>query len=226
MDRGMASGEVEKFILIAANGVASKSWGPNGSGNDLNAFNSFEGELRNDLIPYMKANFNIKDGRDNIAMSGLSMGGIQTFDIGIAKCLDIISHFGGYSGAHLSNPAEFIAAIDANKDFDGLMIHNLYMTCGDEDHLAKDTFPLTIEGFRYWNRVENFKDYMFPHGTHDFPVWYNGFNDFIHMVFKYKKNSEEPSQPGEVEEPVDLEGQSDVEEPTFNEDSASDVDAE
>ena len=31
MDRGMANGEVKKFILVCATGVADKSWGPNGS---------------------------------------------------------------------------------------------------------------------------------------------------------------------------------------------------
>jgi len=88
MDRGMASGDVEKFILVAATGIASKNWGPNGPGTDVNGAGVFEGELRNDLIPFMKSNFNIKEGRDYTAMAGLSMGGGQTFSIGIAKCLD------------------------------------------------------------------------------------------------------------------------------------------
>ena len=56
MDKGMKDGSVEKFILVCATGVADKSWGPNGSGNSVPGFNAFGGELRNDLIPYMREN--------------------------------------------------------------------------------------------------------------------------------------------------------------------------
>ncbi|ORX82261.1 alpha/beta-hydrolase [Anaeromyces robustus] len=189
MDRGMASGEVEKFILVAATGIASKNWGPNGPGTDREGADVFEGELRNDLIPYLRANFNIKEGRDNTAMAGLSMGGGQTFNIGIGKCLDIISQFAGFSGTFKTTPEEFLSMVDGNKDFDGLKIHNLYMIYGDADYVVKDTFPAAMEAMKNWDRVENYEEYMFPGGTHDFPVWYKGFNDFIHIVFKIKESN-------------------------------------
>lgn len=40
MDRAMANGDAEKFVLVAATGVASKNWGPNGAGNDINGFHA------------------------------------------------------------------------------------------------------------------------------------------------------------------------------------------
>ena len=46
------------------------------------------------------------------------------------------------------------------------------------------TFPGYVEAMKNWNRVKNFDSYVFPGGTHDFPVWYRGFNDFIKIVFK------------------------------------------
>ena len=185
MDRGMANGEVEKFILVCATGVADKSWGPNGTGGSFNGYNVFGGELRNDLLPYLRQNFNIKDGRDNVAIAGLSMGGGQTFTIGIGECLDLISNFAGFSGALFSTSQEFISKVDGNKAFDGLKIHNLYMICGDADYLVYGSFPGYVEAMKNWTtRVENFSSYVYPGGTHDFPVWYRGFNDFIHMVFK------------------------------------------
>eukprot|EP00833_Pecoramyces_ruminatium_P002082 jgi/Orpsp1_1/1176114/evm.model.c7180000056470.1 len=199
MDRGMASGDVGRFILVTVTGVASKNWGPNGAGNDVNGFNAFKGELRDDIIPYMRANFNIKDGRDNVALAGLSMGGGQTFNIGIAECLDLISNFAGFSGAMFSSADEFKRNVDGKSQFRNLKIHNLYMTCGDADDLVYQSFPGYVNAMKSWSRVENFKDYTYPGGTHDFPVWYKGFNDFIHMIFPEMRQKIEPVV---VDEPV------------------------
>ena len=187
MDRGMAIGNVEKFILVVVTGVASKKWGPNGAGNDIKGYNAFKGELRDDLLPFLRNNFNIKEGRDNVALAGLSMGGGQTFNIGIAQCLDLISNFAGFSGAIFGGAKEFMEKIDGNKEFNDLKIHNLYMICGDADSLVYRSFPSQVKELKIWSRVENFKDYTYPSGTHDFPVWFKGFNDFIQMIFKSNK---------------------------------------
>ena len=184
MDRGMASGEVRKFILVVANGVADKTWGPNGSGYNYTGYNYFGGELRNDLLPYLRENYNIADGRDNVALAGLSMGGGQTFNIGIGECLDLISNFAGFSGALFSTADEFTTKVDGTAVFNGLKIHNLYMICGDADSLVYGSFPGYVDAMKAWSRVENFESYVYPGGTHDFPVWYRGFKDFIQMVFQ------------------------------------------
>jgi len=203
MDRGMASGDVTPFVLVAATGVASKNWGPNGPGNDINGFHAFKGELRDDLIPYIRANFNIKDGRDNVALAGLSMGGGQTFNIGIAECLDLISNFAGFSGALFSGADEFKRNVDGKSQFRNLKIHNLYMTCGDADTSVYQSYPGYVNAMKNWSRVENFKDYTYPGGTHDFPVWYKGFNDFIHMIFPEMRQKSEPIV---IDEPIKNDG--------------------
>lgn len=184
MDRGMKNGEVKKFILVCVTGVASKNWGPNGAGTDMDGFNAFGGELRNDLIPYMRENYNIAEGRDNVAIAGLSMGGGQTFNIGIGQSLDLISNFAGFSGALFGTANDFVAGVDGNDDFKDLKIHNLYMTCGTADSLVYKSYPSYVEAMKKWDRVENFVEYTYPDGEHDFPVWYKGFSDFIKIVFQ------------------------------------------
>jgi len=189
MDRGMASGKVEKFILVVVTEIASKSWGPNGAGNDVAAANAFGGELRNDLLPYLRANFNIKEGRDNVAMAGLSMGGGLTYSIGIGESLDLISNFAVFSGRLARENEdtaiyEFIERLDNTPELDGLKIHNFYMTCGDADFTIFNKYHVSVDAMTHWDRVENIKEYTYPGGTHDFPVWYNGFHEFIEMVFK------------------------------------------
>jgi len=192
MDRGMATGEVEKFILVCATGVANKNWGPNGIGDDYPAYEVFGGEFRTDLLPWLRANFNIKEGRDNVAIAGLSRGGGQTMNIGVGQLLDLISHFGTFS-APVSNVAEFEENVDSNPEFDGLKIHTLYAICGTADFLY-GSYPPFIEEIPKWKRIEVFQEYTYPGGTHDFPVWYKGFNDFIHLIFKEDQYVKEPKK--------------------------------
>ena len=50
------------------------------------------------------------------SLEGLSMGGMQTINIGICECLDIISWFGAFSAAPTSYPANQLAkAIDESE---------------------------------------------------------------------------------------------------------------
>ncbi|OUM65073.1 carbohydrate esterase family 1 protein [Piromyces sp. E2] len=204
MDRGMADGSVKKFVLVAVTGVASKNWGPNGAGRDTNGFYAFGGELRNDLLPYIRTNFNVKEGRDNVAIAGLSMGGIQTFNIGIMESLDLISNFGAFSGISTIPANDFIPGVEGKPEFKDLKIHNLYVTCGDADVLAYGGYNPYVQVLKTWDRVENFKDYTYIGGTHDFPVWYNGFNDVIHMFFQNYKSETEIDTSSETEVDVDV----------------------
>ena len=50
-----------------------------------------------DLIPMVEKNYRVAPGRDNRAMAGLSMGGMQTFATGLQN-LDKFAYLGGFSG--------------------------------------------------------------------------------------------------------------------------------
>jgi len=206
MDRGMASGDVGRFILVTVTGVASKNWGPNGSGTDFNGFNAFKGELRDDIIPYMRKNYNIKSGRDNVALAGLSMGGGQTFNIGIGECLDMISNFAGFSPALFTGADEFKRNVESK--FGNYKIKNLYMTCGTNDSTVYSSYPGYVNSMRSWSKIENFNEYTYPGGTHDFPVWYKGFNDFIHIIFPEMRQKIEITVPQQYEQPEEQNNQS------------------
>ncbi|MCR4954819.1 MAG: hypothetical protein K6A43_12200, partial [Treponema sp.] len=194
MDRGMNAGNVEQFILVCPTGVASKNWGSgkggNGSGNDQNGFDAFGGELRYDLIPYIRENFRVKAGRDNVAMAGLSYGGKQTFDIGIYECLDLISYFGAYSGALISHSAtEFMTMVDEKWQNNAVYkIHQLYLICGTGDSMVYGKHQEYAPALKAWaaegKRVENYLTEEVEGEGHDFPVWYKGFKHFIPLLFK------------------------------------------
>lgn len=186
MDRGMHSGAVTKFVLVVANGVASKAYAT-GSGTDFPGYKAFGGELRNDLIPFMRANYNIADGRENVAMAGLSMGGMQTLNIGMGDTLDLISWFGAFSFT-VPTAAELNDKMKANG-FEKYDIKYLYTICGDQDFIIKwDAYEQGVKdlsaGFDKVKLGKNFSYERFVGGTHDFPVWYRGFKTFIPLIFK------------------------------------------
>ena len=57
---------------------------------------TFTEVLFNDLIPFMESHYRIQPGRENRAMAGLSMGGMQTF-ITTLPHLDKFAYIGGFS---------------------------------------------------------------------------------------------------------------------------------
>ena len=60
-------------------------------------FSAFEDVMVKDLIPMIDATYRTIPDREHRAMAGLSMGGMQTFQITL-KHLDLFSYIGGFSG--------------------------------------------------------------------------------------------------------------------------------
>ena len=54
--------------------------------------------MTQELIPFIDSNFRTVADRDHRAMAGLSMGGMQTFQVTFDH-LDLFSYIGGFSGA-------------------------------------------------------------------------------------------------------------------------------
>ena len=182
MDNLTAKGEIESFIIVTPNGRSSREYGREGS--DFNSFYKFGQELRNDLIPYIDSHYATFADREYRAMAGLSMGGMQTINIGICECLDLISWFGAFSAAPTSYQSTRIAScLESNPE---LRINFFYNICGKEDSVA---FSSASGAAKYLSRLAptlkdgvNFIWQEIP-GGHDFNVWYLGFYNFARIVF-------------------------------------------
>lgn len=194
MDQLIYNGDIEPFIVVTPNGRSSEDFANTNA--DYNSFYVFGKELRNDLIPFIESNFSTygeysEDGydlttaRDHRAMAGLSMGGMQTINIGLCENLDIISYFGAFSAAPTSNPASKI--VDSIAKFPEESIHYFYNICGTEDGIAlqsSSTAAKNLAGLTdRLNDGENFMWQEVP-GGHDFNVWYLGFYNFAQLAFK------------------------------------------
>ena len=59
---------------------------------------AFEEDMTKALIPFIDSHFRTLGDREHRAMAGLSMGGMQTFQVTFDH-LDLFSYIGGFSGA-------------------------------------------------------------------------------------------------------------------------------
>ena len=201
MDNLSYYGDIESFIVVTPNGRSATNHAANGS--DYMSFYCFGQELRNDLMPYVETHYStyaskalaeagdadainkaLQNSRDHRAMAGLSMGGMQTINIGIGECVDLISYFGAFSAAPTSNPAAKTAEILKDNT---LPIQYFYNICGTEDGVAygaasaaAKNLPAVCDQFR---SGENFTWQELP-GNHDFNIWYLGFYNFAQLAFK------------------------------------------
>jgi enterochelin esterase-like enzyme len=110
LDNLIAAGKCKPMIVVMAYGYARRAGQappdltgiPTGSSERLRAMQSmtaaFEDDVTQALIPFIDKTFRTIPDRNHRAMAGLSMGGMQTFQITLNH-LDLFSYIGGFSGA-------------------------------------------------------------------------------------------------------------------------------
>ncbi len=193
-DEGISSGDIKKAIIVTANGIADKTWGPNKNANSIPGCNAFGQELRNNLLPYLRENFNILDGRENVALAGFSMGAEQTMNLGIGECLDLISYFGAFGAcphvekgdpnAATLDPAIYISDVENRFTDTGLKIKKLYIAVGEKDDQFRPNCEAYMEAMPGWYRVEYFDSDIVDGCDHGGGTWKFGLEHFLPMVFK------------------------------------------
>src|ERR671938_1457050 len=109
LDNLIAAGSCKPMIVVMAYGYARRAGQappdltgkPFGSPEMLKAMQdmsaAFEDDVTQALIPFVDKTFRTIPDRDHRAMAGLSMGGMQTFQITLNH-LDLFSYIGGFSG--------------------------------------------------------------------------------------------------------------------------------
>jgi enterochelin esterase family protein len=110
LDNLIAAGRSRPMIVVMAYGYARRAGEPPpdlagkpfGSPEMRKALQdmakAFEDDVTQALVPFVDATYRTLADRDHRAMAGLSMGGMQTFQVTLHH-LDLFSHIGGFSGA-------------------------------------------------------------------------------------------------------------------------------
>lgn len=191
IDNLIANGDIDPVIIVAPNGRALACEHTDAT----NSFYQFGYELRYDLIPYIESHYSTfadydENGydmsvtRNHRAICGLSMGGMQTINIGMCECMDLFSWFGAFSAAPTSYPASKVASIIDESEYD---IDYFYNICGTEDNIAYasasnaaktlDTISTKLDADKNFTWFEK-------SGGHDFAIWSLGLYNFAQIAFR------------------------------------------
>lgn len=171
--------KLEPMIVVFPNGRAMKDDRPTGdifSEEKVAAFETFEFDLLNDLIPYIEANYPVLLNRENRGLAGLSMGGGQSLNIGLTN-LKTFSWIGAFSAApNTKDSNELLENPQKISEY----LNLLWLSCGEEDRLLH-----ICENFH-----KNLTEKNIPHiwyldkGGHVPKVWSSGLYHFAQQVFK------------------------------------------
>jgi enterochelin esterase family protein len=205
LDNLIAAREAKPMIVVMAHGYALRAGQslaeltgkPFGSREMLQAMqdmaSTFEDDVTQALIPFIDTTFRTLADRDHRAMAGLSMGGMQTFQITLNH-LDLFSHIGGFSGA-----GGLLAArdrkFDPTTDYNGVFadpaefakkVHVLWLGVGTAE---AERFRAGIRGLHEGLTEANIRHvYVESQGTdHEWQTWRRALKDFAPRLFQDRK---------------------------------------
>lgn len=147
-------------------------------------FDNFLNDLRDNLMPYIDANYSTLPGRDNRAVAGLSMGGRSALHVGI-NLINDFAYIGGLTPAVGILPyhteqglftKETLTLPDAYKKNTLIMIEK-----GSTDGVV-GSCPEEYSQALKENGVEHI--FYVTEGGHDFVVWKNGLYNFARRIFQ------------------------------------------
>ncbi|TKB96905.1 alpha/beta hydrolase-fold protein [Pedobacter cryophilus] len=179
LDNLYAENKIEPMIVVMPNGRAMKDDRAIGNimaKDRVEAFANFEGDLLNDLIPYIEKNYPVFKDQQNRAIAGLSMGGGQSLNFGLGN-LDKFAWVGGFSSAPNTKSPEILVpqpAIAKEK------LKLLFISCGASDGLVN----VSKRTHDYLSKKEVPHIYFVEPGYHDFTIWKNSLYLFSQLIFK------------------------------------------
>jgi enterochelin esterase-like enzyme len=165
------------MIVVMPNGRAQKN--DRAEGNVFAAgpaFAAFEMDLLNDVIPAIESRYAAQPDREHRALAGLSMGGGQSLNFGLAH-LDTFAWVGGFSSAPNTKPPEQLVPDPAAA---ARSLKLLWLSCGNKDGLIRIS-----QGVHAY-----LKEKAVPHvwhvdgNGHDATHWRNSLYYFAQKLFR------------------------------------------
>ncbi len=177
MDNLYADKKVADMIVVMPNGRAAKDDSRAGGMGSAAAFGEFDKDLIGSLMPYINSHFSVYTDKDHTAIAGLSMGGGQSLNFGLAN-LDKFAYVGGFSSApNTMRAAQLIPDVDKVKKENKL----LWMVCGSADGLMFNSTQL--KAFCDEKGIPCVL-IQYPGEGHNFVVWKYGLYSFAQLIFK------------------------------------------
>jgi enterochelin esterase-like enzyme len=181
LDAMIASGKAVPMIVVMPLGYGDLNFILNSTGawQDQSRINSnaslFSQALLTEIMPAVEHDYNVAKGRQNRAIAGLSMGGLESLTIGLAHP-ELFAYIGGFSsGLEHATPEELFPNLDAKK----ANLKLLWVACGSTDHLLQPNldFITFIKSKGY-----DVTAIQTP-GAHNWLVWRNNLLHFTPLLF-------------------------------------------
>ena len=153
-----------------------------GDATALDAIETFGKELFGDVFPIVEKNYRVEANRENRAIAGLSMGGGQSFTLGLRN-LDKFAWVGEFSSGAFSSQG-----FDLEKQVPGLLgnpasvnreLKLLFLGCGTEDprYQAHTRLVDLLEK----NKIRH--EFHSTPGEHEWRVWRHLLAEFMPKLF-------------------------------------------
>jgi len=177
LDNLITDRKAEPMIIVMPNGRAQPEDrpGPNAM-QTAPAFGKFDKDLLGDLIPFIESKYSVKPDRESRALAGLSMGGGQSLNFGLAN-LDTFAWVGGFSSAPNTKPAAELV-LDPEKANKQLKL--LYLSCGNKDGLIR--ISQGVHAYLHEKNVPHI--WHVDEHAHDFQHWKKALYHFSQLIFK------------------------------------------
>lgn len=168
-DNLIAAGKIKPSIIVMPNG--------NASGNGIgDGWENFTKDLIGSLIPYVDSNYSTYADRTHRAIGGLSMGGGQTFNIGLTN-LDTFAYVGSFSAAPNTKSTNVLFPDGGAKAKQNLKL--FYISCGTSDSLIN--FGATVHNFCTQKGI-NHTYQTYPGRGHGWDVWNPSLWNYLQML--------------------------------------------
>jgi enterochelin esterase-like enzyme len=197
LDNLIAAKKAKPMVVVMPAGHTSTSFNMGGGRGVGSMVDEFSQEFMEDIMPYAESNYRVLTDRQNRAIAGLSMGGMQTLNITMME-LGKFAYIGVFSsGIFGSGPAKTAPGAAAppampGPDFEQqhlAMLDNaalkkdlklLWFATGSEDFLLSTT-KASIEMLKKHGFSPVYKE---TPGGHTWINWRNYLNEFASQLFR------------------------------------------
>jgi enterochelin esterase-like enzyme len=194
MDNLIAAGKARPMIVVMEKGYATKAGAKETPGQrpgPFAGFSAFGDVVLKDLIPMIDSTYRTRAGREHRAMAGLSMGGMQTLQIGLTHP-ETFAYIGSFSGP-------IFGRFDVKTSYGGAFrnpeafnrkIHLLWMGVGTSEG------PGFINGIKAaheaLDRAGIHNVFVESDGTaHEWQTWRRALYDFAPRLFVDREEAQE-----------------------------------
>lgn len=175
----LPNGTLRPGVAVEGGNTATYSW---------DGMQPFRKEMLDNIVPYIDANYRTIADAKHRAICGLSMGGGQSFYIGL-RAPEVFRNVGFFSTGAFGGISNGESTFDLEKEAPGMLsdtkkfnsgLDVLFVTCGEQDSRITATNKV----------VDTMKEHgvklvyeTYP-GNHEWRVWRRSLQAFLPMIFK------------------------------------------